>query len=66
MLWIILCRYDLERHAVHVNVDTNDTAVIGVLYEIGQDDPFLSQVIPSACVYLPLLNINMRITIKLN
>lgn len=36
-------RYDLERHAVHVNVDTNETAVIGVLYEIGQEDPFLSQ-----------------------
>lgn len=36
-------RYNLERHAVHVNVDTNETAVIGVLYEIGQEDPFLSQ-----------------------
>ncbi|KAL8094795.1 hypothetical protein AgCh_036346 [Apium graveolens] len=36
-------RYNLERHAVHVNVDTNATAVIGVLYEIGQEDPFLSQ-----------------------
>ncbi|WOH06115.1 hypothetical protein DCAR_0625538 [Daucus carota subsp. sativus] len=36
-------RYDLERHAVHVNLDTNETAVIGALYQIGEQDPFLSQ-----------------------
>lgn len=34
-------RYELERHAVHVNVDTNEIAVIGVLYKIGRNDPFL-------------------------
>ncbi|KAK1393608.1 Carbonic anhydrase [Heracleum sosnowskyi] len=34
-------RYELERHAVHVNVDTNEIAVISVLYKIGRSDPFL-------------------------
>ncbi|KAL1822489.1 alpha carbonic anhydrase 7 [Daucus carota subsp. sativus] len=34
-------RYELERHAVHVNSDTNEIAVISVLYKIGRNDPFL-------------------------
>lgn len=38
-------RYELERHAVHVNVDTNEIAVISVLYKIGRNDPFLFEVL---------------------
>lgn len=37
-------RYELERHAVHVNVETNEIAVISVLYKLGPSDPFLNQV----------------------
>lgn len=36
-------RYELERHAVHVNVETNEIAVISVLYKLGPSDPFLNQ-----------------------
>ncbi|KAL1822493.1 hypothetical protein ACET3Z_009271 [Daucus carota] len=36
-------RYELERHAVHVNVETDEIAVISVLYKIGRKDPFLNQ-----------------------
>ncbi|KAK1393607.1 Carbonic anhydrase [Heracleum sosnowskyi] len=36
-------RYELERHAVHVNEETNNIAVLSVLYRIGRKDPFLKQ-----------------------
>ncbi|KAF2308099.1 hypothetical protein GH714_035175 [Hevea brasiliensis] len=36
-------RYDLELHIVHQN-SNGTTAVIGILYKLGQPDPFLSRV----------------------
>lgn len=37
-------RFDLEVHLVH-QAPNGKTAVIGILYEIGHSDPFLSMVI---------------------
>ncbi|KAL8125598.1 hypothetical protein AgCh_013030 [Apium graveolens] len=36
-------RFELERHAVHVNVETDQVAVISILYKVGPKDPFLNQ-----------------------
>ncbi|KAF6171507.1 hypothetical protein GIB67_018031 [Kingdonia uniflora] len=39
--------FDLEAHLVHFSLDTNATnkiAVLGILYQIGQPDPFLDEV----------------------
>ncbi|KAL1822490.1 hypothetical protein ACET3Z_009268 [Daucus carota] len=36
-------RFELERHAVHVNAKTGNIAVLAVLYKIGGKDPFLKQ-----------------------
>jgi carbonic anhydrase len=39
-------RYDMELHLVHQTLE-NKTAVIGILYEIGGEDPFLQELEPS-------------------
>nr|XP_027071681.1 alpha carbonic anhydrase 4-like [Coffea arabica] len=37
-------RYNLELHLVHKN-SLGDTAVVGILYELGRPDPFLAQLL---------------------
>lgn len=48
MLFIlIIFRFDLELHMVHVTKDVNvknKIAVVGLFYKIGQPDPFISKV----------------------
>ncbi|KAL0555444.1 hypothetical protein IC582_009389 [Cucumis melo] len=34
--------YPLELHMVHMNIATNDKAVVGVVFEYGRPDPFIS------------------------
>lgn len=41
--FVELFRFDLEIHLVHQTPD-GKTAVIGLMYEIGLPDPFLSKV----------------------
>ncbi|XP_065638918.1 alpha carbonic anhydrase 6-like [Quercus suber] len=42
-------KYELELHMVHMSLDIKfkDKVVVGVLYNIGQPDPFLAQINPT-------------------